>query len=77
MIHLNLCVSLQVAALDKLTSEQKAELFYQLEAADSLNSTTVDQIFQSLLQPFKNIVLNVSLASSTDSEKVRQAFYIQ
>ncbi|XP_051743670.1 uncharacterized protein mslna [Ctenopharyngodon idella] len=58
-----------VAALDKLTSEQKAELFYQLEAADSLNSTAVDQIFQSLLQPFKNIVLNVSLASSTDSEK--------
>ncbi|XP_067221288.1 uncharacterized protein [Chanodichthys erythropterus] len=66
------CQSFQAlwqTALDKLTPEQKAELFFQLEASSSLNNDGVDQIFMSFLKPLTNIKLNMTRVTSTDSDK--------
>ncbi|XP_048049205.1 uncharacterized protein mslna isoform X2 [Megalobrama amblycephala] len=62
-------------ALDKLTPEQKAELFFQLEASSSLNNDNVDQIFKSL-QPLTSIKIDTTRATSNDSDKTLTDFIL-
>lgn len=71
MIHLNLCASSQLLAVDKLTPEQKAELIFQLETSSKLDTNAITQIFGTFLQPFTNVTLNLSIASSDGLNKVR------
>ncbi len=76
MIYLNRCASFQLLALDKLTSEQKAELMFQLEASAKLNLNAITQIFQSLLHPLVNVTLNMTSVSSNGLDQVRYEFCV-
>ncbi|XP_052399699.1 uncharacterized protein LOC127946925 [Carassius gibelio] len=56
-------------AVDKLTPEQKAELIFQLETSSKLDTNAITQIFGTFLQPFTNVTLNLSIASSDGLNK--------
>ncbi|XP_059415122.1 uncharacterized protein LOC132149732 [Carassius carassius] len=56
-------------ALDKLTPEQKAELIFQLETSSRLDTKAITQIFWTFLQPFTNVTLNLTSASSNGLNK--------
>lgn len=76
MIYLNLCASFQLLVLDKLTSEQKAELVFQLEASAKLNLDAITQILQSLLPPLVNVTFNMTSVSSNGLDQVRYEFCV-